>query len=55
MLAPTYIIPPLPSGVDLEAVPILKALNAASRALADLNGQARTIPNQGILIDTLAL
>lgn len=55
MLAPTYIIPPLPPGIDLETVPILKALNAASRALADLKGQARTIPNQGILIDTLAL
>ncbi len=36
MLAPTYIIPPLPPAVDLETVPILKALNAASRALADL-------------------
>jgi Fic family protein len=34
---------------------VLKALNLASRALADLKGQARTIPNQGILIDTLAL
>ncbi len=55
MLAPTYVIPPLPPGVDLETVAVLKALNAASRALADLKGQARTIPNQGILIDTLAL
>ncbi|MEK7663469.1 MAG: Fic family protein [Actinomycetota bacterium] len=34
---------------------VLKALNLASRALADLKGQARTIPNQGILIDTLTL
>lgn len=55
MLMPTYRIPPLPPLVELETVPILKALNAASRALADLKGQARTIPNQGILIDTLAL
>lgn len=54
-IAPTYINPPIPPGVDLETVPILKALNAASLALADLKGQARTIPNQGILIDTLAL
>ncbi|WP_198135716.1 Fic/DOC family N-terminal domain-containing protein [Sagittula stellata] len=34
---------------------MLKALTRASRALSDLKGQAKTIPNQGILIDTLAL
>ena len=34
---------------------MLKALNRASPALATLKGQARSIPNQGILIDTLAL
>ena len=34
---------------------MLKALNRASRALATLKGQARSIPNQGILIDALAL
>jgi Fic family protein len=55
MLKPTYVLPTLPPSVDLETVPVLKALNRASRALADLKGQARTIPNQGILIDTLAL
>lgn len=55
MLTPTYIIPPLPPLAELETVPVLKALNTASRALADLKGQAKTIPNQGILIDTLAL
>lgn len=55
MLKPTYSIPDLPPPVVLETVPVLKALTAASRALADLKGQARTIPNQGILIDTLAL
>jgi len=55
MLRPTYILPSLPPLVSLETVPVLKALNRASRALADLKGQARTIPNQGILIDTLAL
>lgn len=55
MLKPTYILPKLPPPVQLETVPVLKALNRASRALADLKGQARTIPNQGILIDTLAL
>lgn len=55
MLKSTYSLPVLPPPVPLETVPVLKALNRASRALADLKGQARTIPNQGILIDTLAL
>lgn len=55
MLKPSYALPRLPPDVQLETVPVLKALNRASRALADLKGQARTIPNPGILIDTLAL
>lgn len=55
MLKPTYTLPPLPPPVELETVRVLKSLNLASRALADLKGQARTIPNQAILIDTLAL
>lgn len=55
MLKPTYVLPTLPPPVALETVPVLKSLNRASRALADLKGQARAIPNQGILIDTLAL
>ena len=41
--------------MDLETVRDLKSLNRASSALATLKGQARTIPNQGILIVTLAL
>lgn len=36
-------------------LPHLDCRATASRALAGLKGQARTIPNQGILIDTLAL
>ena len=55
MVKPTYLPPQLPPDAPLETVQVLKALNRASRALADLKGQARTIPNQGILIDTLAL
>lgn len=55
MLKSTYNIPILPPPVDLETVPILKALAAANRALAELKGRAAIIPNQGILIDTLAL
>ena len=55
MLKPTYAIPALPPAAEIETVPVLKALARASRAPADLKGQAKTIPNQGILIDTLAL
>lgn len=38
-----------------ETVPVLKALNAATRQLAELKGKAATIPNQAILINTLAI
>jgi len=55
VLKPTYILPPLPPPVDLDTVPVLRALARANRALAELKGRAATIPNQGILINTLAL
>lgn len=55
MLEQSYAIPALPPPVDLETVAVLKALAKANRALAELKGRAATIPNQGILIDTLAL
>ena len=55
MLKPTYIIQPLPPRQDVETVPVLRALAVANRALAELKGRAASIPNQGILIDTLAL
>ena len=55
MLSPSYAIPALPPSLDLETVPVLKALAKANRALAELKGRGATIPNQGILIDTLAL
>ena len=54
-MQPSHPIRSLSSDSDLETVPVLKALNQASRALATLKGQARSIPNQGILIGTLAL
>lgn len=38
-----------------EAPPLLKALNRASRSLAELKGVAASIPNQSILINTLTL
>ncbi len=55
MLKPSYLIPDLPPPVNLDTVPALKALAKANRALAELKGRAAIIPNQGILIDTLAL
>jgi len=55
MLEPSYAIPALPPPVDLETVAVLKALAKANRALAELKGRAATIPNQGILIDTLSM
>jgi Fic family protein len=38
-----------------ESPRVLRALNVAHRYLAELKGRAASIPNQGILIDTLAL
>ena len=55
MLKPIYLIPELPPAIELETKPVLKALAKANRALAELKGRAATLPNQGILIDTLAL
>jgi Fic family protein len=56
MLTPTYRIPTLPPpGVDFDHPEVLKALAKAHRHLAELKGSAKSIPNQGILIDTLAL
>ena len=55
MLKLIYTLPTLPPPVELETVPVLKTLAKANRALAELKGRAATIPNQGILIDTLAL
>ena len=43
------------SPARFEAPSILKKLAAASRKLAELKGVAASIPNQGILINTLAI
>lgn len=48
-------LPFLPPNIDCETVPILKALNGASRALGQLKGEISKIPNSQILIDTLIL
>ncbi len=54
-LQSSYNIPDLPSPGAIETTPVLKALARAHRYLAELKGRAATIPNQGILIDTLLL
>lgn len=48
-------IPFLPPKVQIETVAVLKNLNAASRALAQLKGEVKKIPNSQILIDTISL
>ncbi|RLE27482.1 MAG: Fic family protein [Acidobacteria bacterium] len=45
----------LPPKGDLETTEVLRACNGANRHLAELKGRAATIPNEGILIDTLPL
>jgi Fic family protein len=48
-------LPLLPISIELESKRVLKKLQEASRALAELKGVALTIPNQDILINTLSL
>lgn len=50
-----YTIPILPLAYDLETIDVLKQLNRSNRKLAELRGVAQTIPNEAILINTLAL
>ena len=50
-----YQIPELPLKMDLESKAILKQLSLASRALAELKGVSKTIPNENILLNTLVL
>ena len=50
-----YTIPQLPLPYDFETVKVLRQLSKANRKLAELKGIARTIPNENILISTLAL
>ena len=45
----------LPPKQDIETKSVLKVLNQASRILAELKGEAKTIPNENILINTLGL
>lgn len=49
----SYNIPTLPLAFDIESKEILRQVNKANRALAELKGIAATIPNEAILISTL--
>ena len=51
----SQILPPFPPAIDFETPDILKAVAVASRWLGELKGTARSLPNQGILLDTLSL
>ena len=48
-------LPPLPPVTSVETPAVLKKTIRASRALAELKGMAERMPNQGMLIDSLAL
>lgn len=50
-----YNIPELPFSVNFDTVEIMRALIKANRALAELKGIAKTIPNEKILISSLSL
>src|ERR1035441_2115421 len=50
-----YVVNPLLPKTELESIKILKKLSNAHRYLAELKGMAATIPNESILINTLAL
>lgn len=52
-LKPSYSIPELPPAGALESVSVLKLATNAHRHLAELKGRCSSLPNAGILIDTL--
>ncbi len=54
-MSKSYSIPTLPLAFDVESKEILRQVNKANRALAELKGVATTIPNEAILINTLTL
>lgn len=55
LITMAYKIPLLPIGLDIETKVVLKKTASARSALAKMKGAAATIPNENILINTLAL
>lgn len=54
-MSENYIPPILPFEQDIESKVVLRQLVASHQALAELKGVSKTIPNESILITTLAL
>lgn len=50
-----FVLSKLPLTKDIETKKVLKKLSEAHRALAELKGLVSSIPNEGILINTLGL
>ena len=48
-------LPPLPPAIEIETTGVMRELNLASRALANLNGTALSVPNPQLLIDAFAI
>ncbi|WP_260394462.1 Fic/DOC family N-terminal domain-containing protein [Riemerella anatipestifer] len=48
-------LPHLPPTAEIETTAVLKQLTKSHRYLAELKGTVKTIPNEHILINTLAL
>ena len=55
MINNNYSVYQFPPNIDIETLPILRKLTSAHRALAELKGICKSIPNEGILINTLSL
>ena len=50
-----YTLSYLPLNIELESKMVLKKLTSSHKALAELKGMSKSIPNQTILINTLGL
>ena len=48
-------LPSLPPSTEIETIGAMRSLNLASRALANLNGTALSVPNPQLLIDAFAI
>lgn len=48
-------LPLLPPKAQIETATVLKKAICAARALGELKGLGRTIPNQAMLVDSLVL
>lgn len=54
-MKPQFSLPTLPPPTNLETVPVLRALAVARANLGELKGTVKSLPNPGILIDSLFL